>query len=123
MEDRLSSADEVDDIVSRWTLFTTVKEVVESCQAVGIPAGPVLEIHEAFVHPQVQHREMVVELVHSSGKLARTTGSPFKLSLTPGRVHRLGPRVGEHTEEVLTRLLGYSPEELQQLRSEGIVRG
>ena len=80
-------------------------------EARGIPCGPINTYAEAFADPQVQSRQMVVELEHPTLGRMRTLGSPIKMSDTPPLVERRAPLLGEHTGEVL-REAGFSDEEI-----------
>ena len=64
---------------------------------------------------------MFVELDHPLFGPLTTTGTPLKLSETPGRVRRLAPMPGADNEEVLMGLLGHSAEELERWRAEGVI--
>lgn len=64
---------------------------------------------------------MFVELDHSTYGPLETTGTPLKLSETPGRVRWLAPWPGEHNEEVFVGLLGYSNGDLVRWRAEGVI--
>jgi crotonobetainyl-CoA:carnitine CoA-transferase CaiB-like acyl-CoA transferase len=72
-------------------------------EELGIPAGPVLYYDEVFTNPQILARDMVVETSHPVTGPFRTMGVPVKLSATPGSVRQAAPRLGEHTQEVLTQ--------------------
>ena len=82
-------------------------------EARGIPCGPINTYAEAFADPQVQSRQMVVELDHPTLGRMRTLGSPIKMSDTPPIVERRAPLLGEHTEEVL-REIGLNEEEIRR---------
>ena len=71
--------------------------------------------------PQVRAREMFVELDHPIYGRVKTTGTPLKMSETPGRVRRLAPMPGEHNEEVFVGMLGHTREELARWRDEGVI--
>jgi CoA:oxalate CoA-transferase len=71
--------------------------------------------------PQVRAREMFVEMEHPVYGPVKMTGTPLKLSETPGRVRQLAPMPGEHNEEIFVGLLGHSREELERWRAEGVV--
>ena len=87
----------------------------------GVPCGPINDIAELFADPQVSHREMIVEVEHPTAGRIKLPGIPAKFSRTPGRVQGPPPLLGEHTEEVLTGLLGYSGETIHRLRAEGVI--
>ena len=89
--------------------------------AAGIPCGPVQTIDQVFADPQVLARDMVWTVPHPAVGEVRLTGSPLKLSETPVAYRTHPPLLGEHTDEVLTALLGYAPEEVARLRAEGAV--
>ena len=74
---------------------------IETIAALGIPCGPISRVDEVLSDPQVLHREMVVQMRDSDGKTVKMIGSPIKLSEAATVLHRLPPRLGEHTEEVL----------------------
>jgi CoA:oxalate CoA-transferase len=71
--------------------------------------------------PQVQAREMFVERAHPLYGPLKLTGSPLKMSETPGRVRWLAPMPAEHNEEIYCGLLGHSKDELERWRDEGVV--
>jgi crotonobetainyl-CoA:carnitine CoA-transferase CaiB-like acyl-CoA transferase len=71
--------------------------------------------------PQVRAREMFVERDHPIYGPLTTTGTPLKLSETPGRVRWLAPMPGEHNEDVLIGLLGHSRADLERWRAEGVI--
>ncbi len=85
-----------------------------------ICVGPVYSLDEVFQDPHVQARQMVAELEHPSLGKVQQVGIGVKLSETPGSVRSLSPRRGQHTDEVL-RDLGFSPEQVQELRAQGVV--
>ena len=98
----------------------TVEEWERIFNEAGIPAGPVYGMDRALRHPQVRHREMVVECPHPELGMVSLLGLPVKLSDTPGGVHRTPPQLGEQTDEIL-RDLGLDSDDLAQLRGDGII--
>ena len=87
----------------------------------GLPCGRINSLPEVFAHPQAQAREMTLETEHASAGTVRLPGFPYKFSQTPAAIYRPPPLLGEHTEEVLTSLLDYSPEIVASLRDKGTI--
>jgi len=86
----------------------------------GIPAGPIYRLDQALDHPQVIHRDMIVERPHPIMGTVRLLGLPVKLSETPGAIQRVPPGLGEHTDEIL-RELGLSDTERARLQASGVI--
>jgi crotonobetainyl-CoA:carnitine CoA-transferase CaiB-like acyl-CoA transferase len=89
-------------------------------EAAGVPAGPVLTIEQMVEDPQVQARDMVVEVQHKTAGRTRALGTPVKFSATPTRVSRAAPLLGEHTREILAEY-GMAPTEIDRLIQDGDV--
>ena len=89
--------------------------------AAGVPCGPILNYGAALTTPQALAREMTVEVQHPALGPLKTLGTPIKMSETPLNPARRGPMLGEHTDEVLYSV-GFSDNEIDQLRSAGAVR-
>jgi crotonobetainyl-CoA:carnitine CoA-transferase CaiB-like acyl-CoA transferase len=118
---RRDRRDEVAAIVQGWTARRPKAEVVRVLADAGVPAAPVNNVAEMVADPQVQAREMFVEREHPVYGRLKTTGSPLKMSRTPGRVRWLAPMPGEHNEEIFCGLLGHSKDELARWREDGVV--
>jgi formyl-CoA transferase len=88
--------------------------------AAGIPCGPVYRYDQVFDDPQVRQREMAVAMEHPRAGRITVTGTPLKLSRTPGSVRTPAPTLGQHTDEVL-RELGYDQPSIERLRADGVV--
>jgi crotonobetainyl-CoA:carnitine CoA-transferase CaiB-like acyl-CoA transferase len=88
--------------------------------AAGVPCSPVNTIDTVLALPQVQHRQMVVEVPRDDLPGLRLPGVAIKLGDTPGSIRRPPPRLGEHTAEVLAEA-GYTPAEVAGLRERGVV--
>src|SRR5262245_10204351 len=118
---RRDRRDEIAAIIQGWTSQRPKAEVVQILSAGGVPAAPVNTVAEMVADPQVQAREMFVELDHPIYGPVKTTGTPLKLSETPGQVRWLAPMPGEHNEDVLMGLLGYSRDDLARWEAEGVI--
>ena len=118
--DRIRHRDEL--IPMLETLFNTRPAAawLQALQEAGVPCGPIYTIDDIVKDPQVRAREMLVELEHPSAGRATVAGLPVKFSDTPGSIRRPPPRLGEHTDAVLTDL-GVAPAEIARLRSLGVV--
>jgi len=64
---------------------------------------------------------MIVEVEHPLAGKVKITDTPIKLSLTPGKVEKASPLLGQHTEEILKELLDLSKEDIKSLKKEGVV--
>lgn len=118
---RRDRRDEIAAIIQGWTGERSKAEVVRTLANAGVPAAPVNSVAEMVADPQVQARGMFVELDHPVYGRLKTTGTPLKLSETPGRVRWLAPSPGEHNEDVFVGLLGYSRDDLARWREEGVI--
>lgn len=116
-EHRLALAE----LISERLLARTSDEWEEILNAEGIPCGPIYRLDQTLNHPQVLHREMVVEREHPTAGPIRLLGLPVKLSATPGGVFRAPPALGQDTDSVLHEI-GYSRAEIDALRRQGVVQ-
>ncbi|MDT8902591.1 CaiB/BaiF CoA transferase family protein [Anaeroselena agilis] len=99
----------------------SVDEWIETLDGAGIPCGPINTVDRAITDPQVQAREMIVEIEHPVAGRLKMPGVPIKLSETPGEVERPAPLLGQHTEEVLHELLGMTPDRIHDLRFRKVI--
>ena len=96
-------------------------EWVSEFKRVGIPCGRGNTMDRVFNHPQIEPRNMVVEMKHPTAEKIKLVGIPVKYSETPGSVRLPPPLLGQHTEEILSDLLGYSQKQIDALKAEGVV--
>ena len=82
-------------------------EVMDKCNAVDIPVGPILSMKEIAEEQSLRETGTVVEVDHPTRGKYLTVGNPIKLSDSPSEVQR-SPLLGEHTEEILREVLGYT---------------
>lgn len=87
----------------------------------GVPNGPINTVAQVVQDAQVLARQMLVEVPHPTAGAVKMAGVPIKLSETPGGVRLPPPLLGQHSDEILRNLLGYSAEQIAQLRAEGVV--
>jgi crotonobetainyl-CoA:carnitine CoA-transferase CaiB-like acyl-CoA transferase len=98
----------------------TMHEWIELLEAHNVPCGPINTIDQVFEDPQVQHRGMRVPMQHPSGPIS-LLASPMRFADTPVRYELPPPLLGEHTAEVLKRLLDLSDDELRALHEQRVV--
>jgi len=118
---RRDRRDEVAAIIQGFTEKRSKAEVVSVLSTGGVPAAPVNNVAEMIADPQVAAREMFVERDHPVYGRLTTTGTPLKMSETPGRVRWLAPMPGEHNEAVFVDLLGYTRDDLARWRDEDVI--
>ncbi|MEO8357684.1 MAG: CoA transferase [Chloroflexota bacterium] len=118
---RVKHRDELIDILKPVFLTRAVAEWLTVLETAGIPCGPIPTLDKVFAEPQVEAREMLIHMEHPEIGDLRLVGSPLKFSNTPVEYKLPPPKLGEHTEEVLKELLGYSTEQITFLKSRRVV--
>jgi crotonobetainyl-CoA:carnitine CoA-transferase CaiB-like acyl-CoA transferase len=86
-----------------------------------VPIAPINTIDKALSDPQTLSRNMVVDIDYGKEQKLKIVGNPIKMSEVEQEVFKKPPRLGEHTEEILTRILNYSPETIGELRQQKII--
>jgi formyl-CoA transferase len=112
--------DEVWALVEAWTSTLTKAEVIEACNAIDVPCGPVLSMAELLADEDLRERNMIARVEHPERGTFYTVGCPLQLSDSPVEVHR-SPLLGEHNADVYGELLGIDEERLAKLRESGVV--
>ena len=118
---RRDRRDAVAAIIAAWTRERPKSSVVKALSEAGVPAAAVNNIDETVADPQVRSRNMFVQWDHPTYGPLTLTGTPLKLSETPGRIDRLAPLPGEHNEEIFVDLLGHSKDELTQWQTDDVI--
>jgi CoA:oxalate CoA-transferase len=111
-------------ILVEWlsSSFASADEALHTLNAARLPAAPVLSPQEVIEHPHMKARHAFPEIPHRGRGSVRVTATPFHVDGEP--LHPAGPapwRIGEHTREVLTGVLGYTPERIEALRRAGAI--
>ncbi len=86
------------------------------------PCGPINNLEQVFSMPKVKKREMLVEMQHPTIGALPLVGSPLKMGGTPVSYRLPPPLIGEHTQEILTNVLGLSSEKVTELRESGCIK-
>ncbi len=117
----MEGRDKIREDLAKGFIKKTTQEWLDILLAEDIWCAPVQDFAEAEKDPQIAENEMIVEWEHPDAGKVRTTGIPFRLTETPGGVFRPAPRLSEHAAEILEEVAGYSNDEIDELRGEGVV--
>jgi crotonobetainyl-CoA:carnitine CoA-transferase CaiB-like acyl-CoA transferase len=102
----------------------TIAQWIEACEEVDVPCGPVNTMDKTFEMEQIQSRDMRIEMEHPlSDAPISLVGSPLKLSATPVSYDNPPPTTGQHTSEILEKILDLSPADITQLKDKHIIAG
>jgi formyl-CoA transferase len=108
-------------IVQQIVRQRTSRDWIESLEAASVPCGPINDMQEVFENAQVRHRGMRVEIPHPAGVPCPTVASPMRFSATPVDHSVPPPLLGQHTHEVLGRVLGLGAAEIEALAGGGVI--
>jgi formyl-CoA transferase len=117
---RAQQAERLDAAISEWTGRHTLDEVLAALDAASVPAGRIYTAADIAKDPHFAARGMIEHRTLPDGTPIHLPGVVPKLSETPGGTRWVGPKLGEHTEEVL-RSIGIDAERLAELRGAGVV--
>ncbi len=117
---RLPHLNEIFGAIEDWTMTKTKYEVMEICNPLDIPVGPILSMKELAEEPSLRETGTIVECDHPERGPYLSVGCPVKLSDNDVTVTR-SPLLGEHTDEVLSEVLGYSAEDIARFKEAGAV--
>ena len=118
---RTKNREEINDLVGQWACTLTADALEAILNEAGLAYGRVNEVEDVMKDPQVQAREMLVEVEHhGKGTLPLVAVLP-KLSKTPGSIRMPSPLLGEHNEEIYCGICDVSKEELATLKAEGVI--
>lgn len=112
---------EIDEIVAEWVAQHTFDELFPRLIENGVPAAPIYSIRDIFEDPHYRERGMLCEVDDPRLGKVKMQGVVPRFSATPGRVTSIGPELGQHTDEVLSQLLGFSAAEIADLRQKGVI--
>lgn len=118
---RVQHRDELVPILAAMVQTRTRDEWIAQLEQVGVPCGPINDIGEVYRNPQVQARGLVTETPHPTAGSVKLVRSPMRLSATPADGGAAPPLLGQHTEEVLSGLLGRSAGEIGALKDKGVL--
>ena len=108
-------------LIRQATVFKTTAQWVTELERVGVPCGPINDLAQVFTDPQVLARGLALEMSHASGGVVPQVASPIRLSDTPVEYRHAPPLLGEHTDQVLERVLGLHETEVCALRQAKVI--
>jgi crotonobetainyl-CoA:carnitine CoA-transferase CaiB-like acyl-CoA transferase len=114
-DERHAQHDELDSVISAWTVEQEGIELMERLQTLGVAAHIVQNSPELVADEQMTHRGCFVEVAHASHEPFFVDGTRFHMSRTPAQVTHAGPIFGEHTFEILMECAGYDPDQIAEL--------
>jgi len=120
-KDRVENREELIGILSKILKTQTNTEWAKKFDNTSFPNGPVNNIHAAFNDPHVKHTGLVKTLEHKQAGKIKVVGPPVRYSEGGNEVRSAPPVLGQHTDEVLRDLLGYSDGKINELRKDKIV--
>ena len=118
---RVAHRAELIPLIRQATVFKTTAQWVNELELAGVPCGPVNDLAQVFNDPQVKARGLAMTLPHALSGSVPQVASPIRLSDTPVEYRHAPPLLGEHTDEVLERVLGLQASEVDTLRQAGVV--
>jgi crotonobetainyl-CoA:carnitine CoA-transferase CaiB-like acyl-CoA transferase len=118
---RAENVEFIDSVIESWTKKHTLEEVLTMLDDALVPAGPIYSIKDIVNDVQYKERDMLLPVKLEDGKECLFPGIVPKLSDTPGEMKWIGPKLGEHNEEIYMGLLGYSHGQLKKLKKEGVI--
>ena len=108
-------------LMRELTLTRSTAAWIALFEQVGVPCGPINTIADVFKDPQVQARGTQIQMTHPVAGVIPLVASPLRLSKTPVEYRRAPPLLGQDTRDVLTELIGMSPEAIADLMEQGVV--
>jgi len=117
---RWQRRDVVDKLVEGWTSDKNAYDAFHALAQAGVPAGVTQNSTQVMNDPHLMARESVIELEHPVRGKFKTLGCAPRLADSPVEI-KCAPLLGQHNEEIYTRLLGYQKDDLTKLAEEGII--
>jgi benzylsuccinate CoA-transferase BbsF subunit len=118
---RLKNKDKLDELIENWAEKHAAEEVMARLQRQGVAAGVVQSTHDLAQDPQLKKRGFFVEVDHPELGKTISDAAPVRLSDTPPRYSRPAPLLGQDNSYLYGELLGLSPDELAELKRQGVV--
>jgi crotonobetainyl-CoA:carnitine CoA-transferase CaiB-like acyl-CoA transferase len=111
----------LDAAITHWTSSLPIEQVLSALEAAEVPAGRIYSVADIVSDPHYQARDMLLNAELPGGVSVKMPGIVPKLSETPGAVNWQGPRLGQHTDDILGSL-GLTIADIQRLKTSGVVQ-
>jgi len=121
LDNRRDNHDELDQIISEWTMGQEAYAVTQILQGAGVPASPVLRGPDLLADAHFKDRGTFVTVDHPQVGPKQYPGIPWKMSATPGKVRWPSPTLGQHNRDVYGELLGLTGPEIDHLEQTGVI--
>jgi len=118
---RVENRKELTDLIQKIFIKRRTAEWLPLLEAAGVPNGPINDIAQVFEEPQVKARGVKIELEHAAAGKIPLVASPMRFSGTPLGYQLAPPMLGQHTDEILEKLLHLKVDEISRLRAEGTI--
>jgi crotonobetainyl-CoA:carnitine CoA-transferase CaiB-like acyl-CoA transferase len=118
---RIANRSELRAVIEGKTRERNSDELLSALEQVGVPAGPINTFSQVFADPQVRHRDLKFDLPHPLGGTVSGVRNPLRFSESPAEYSRPPPMLGEHTNDILTRVAGFTADEIAALRKKQIL--
>ena len=118
--ERLDKLNQIFERIEEWTMTKTKFEVMDVCNPLDIPVGPILSMKEIAEDDGLYATGTMVKVDHPERGEYLSVGCPIKFSDMDVAVER-SPLLGEHTTEILSQVLGYSEDEIKEIAASGAV--
>ena len=117
---RAKNNEELTALLNEWTSRHSKHEVMKILGTAGVPCGAVLNTVELLENPHLRERQMIVDIEHPARGKISIPGCPVKLEDSPAEV-KSAPLLGQHNAEIYGQMLGLGQEQLDQLKSQGVI--
>jgi crotonobetainyl-CoA:carnitine CoA-transferase CaiB-like acyl-CoA transferase len=120
-EKRIVNRQALLEIIDQKLAAKTVDEWVPLFDQAGIPAGPINTLDRVFKDPQVLYTQQVKDVEHPQYGKVKVVGPPAQFSESRIGIQGPPPILGEHNREILTKILGYSNEQVEAFQKQGVI--
>ena len=121
MKQELDLEEITSDIIKELVADLTNVEALNYLLGYGVPVAEIYSVKELVNDPHLIDRGMFTEVEHPTAGTIKVPNFPVKFSETPGEIRTATPLLGQHNEEILSKVLGYTTEQIQKLEKQGVI--